>query len=670
MNQKSRTKEQLSKELNNLHKRIAELEVSEIKLKQSEEILKEKEKKYRAIFENTGAATAIFNDDHIILMVNTEFEKLSGYSKEEIEEKISWKEFVHKDEIERLIEINRLRGIDPNSVPRSYEFKFVDKHENIKDIYITVDRIPNTNLCVASLLNIMDRKKIEEKLAEEHNLLRTLIDNLPEFIYVKDTDSKFVIANKGVANFMGAKSIEDLIDKTDFDFYPKEIAEQYYNDEQEIIRCDKSIIDKTEPSIMPNGEKRWLSTTKVPLKNNHGEIVGIVGLGHDITEHKNLEEQFQQAQKMEAIGKLTGGVAHDFNNILTVIIGFSDYLLMRYKNDKHLISYINNIKEAGNRAASLTHQLLAFSRKQILQPKVVNLNTIILNIKKMVGRLIGEDIELILNLDPSLENAKLDIHQIEQVIMNLAVNARDAMLKGGKLIIETKNVFLGEEYIKNHIPTKPGYYVMLTISDNGIGIDKETQEHIFEPFYTTKKEGKGTGLGLATVYGIIKQSNGYIWVYSELNTGTTFKIYFPSVKKEVEAENKKGTPPKNLSGSETILVVEDDEIVRNMISSVLNTFGYSVLNEKNGEETLELVNKNPNKTIDLMITDVIMPRMSGRDLAENLKFKKPNMKVLYISGYTDNAIVHHGILDSGIPFLQKPFTINDICKKIREVLDS
>lgn len=288
----------------------------------------------------------------------------------------------------------------------------------------------------------------------------------------------------------------------------------------------------------------------------------------------------------------------------------------------------------------------------------------------MVGRLIGEDIELTIDLDPSLENAKLDIHQIEQVIMNLAVNARDAMPKGGKLIIETKNVFLDEEYTKNHIPTKPGPYVMLAISDNGSGIDKETREHIFEPFYTTKKEGKGTGLGLATVYGIVKQSDGYIWVYSELDTGTTFKIYFPSVKKEVEAEDKKGTPPTNLSGSETILVVEDDEIVRNMISSVLNTFGYSVLNEKNGEETLRLVNKNPNKTIDLMITDVIMPGMSGRDLAENLKFKKPNMKILYISGYTDNAIVHHGILDSSIPFLQKPFTINDICKKIREVLDS
>jgi len=663
-----RTKQELMKELNRLRKYIEEIKVLNNEMNCANQILLEKEKKYRAIFENTGTATAIYNDDHKLLMVNTGFEQLTGFSKEEVEEKISWKEFVHKDDIERLLKINERRRIDPNSVSRSYEFKLVDKHENIKDIYTTVDRIPTMNLCVASLLDITDRKNIEKKLAEEHHLLRSLIDILPEFIYVKDKDSRFIIANREVVNFMGAKSIEDLIDKTDFDFYPKEIAEQYYSDEQEIIRCGKSIIDKEEPSIMPNGEKRWISTTKVPLINNRGEIVGIVGLGHDITSHKNLEQQLQQAQKMEAIGRLTGGIAHDFNNMLTVIIGLSDYLLLHYKDNKHLVSQIKNIKEAGNKAAALTHQLLAFSRRQILQPKIINLNTIILDIEKMLLRTIREDIQLELNLDKELENVKLDVSQIEQVIMNIVINAKDAMPNGGKLTIETKNSYLDEEYAHDHVSVKTGHYVLLSISDTGIGMDKNIQEHIFEPFFTTKGEGKGSGLGLSTVYGIVKQSEGNIWVYSEPEKGTVFKIYFPRVQKKIEPVKPRKDSQISYNGNETILLVEDEDIVRNMVSSVLINFGYTVIEAKNGEDALRYFKKN-SKQVNLIVTDVVMPYLSGDVLIKKLR-KNNNIKVLFMSGYTVNSIIHHDISDKETLFLQKPFTMYNLVKKVREVLDS
>ncbi|MFX1297120.1 MAG: PAS domain S-box protein [Promethearchaeota archaeon] len=664
-----RTKQELIKEINSLRKYIKELKALNNEMNCANQILIEKEKKYRAIFENTGTAIAIYNDNHKILMVNTKFEELTGFSKEEIEGKKSWKEFAHKDEMERLLKINEKRKIDPNSVSRSYEFKFVDKYENIKDIYITVDRIPTTNLCVASLLDITDRKNTEKKLAEEHHLLRTLIDILPEFIYVKDKDSKFIIGNRGVVNFMGAKSLEDLIDKTDFDFYPKEIADQYYSDEQEIIRCGKPIIDKEEPSIMPNGEKRWISTTKVPLINNHGEIVGIVGLGHDITSHKNLEQQLQQAQKMEAIGRLTGGIAHDFNNMLTVIIGLSDYLLLHYKDDKSLVSQIINIREAGNKAASLTHQLLAFSRRQILQPKIINLNAIILDIEKMLRRTFGEDIQLELNLDKELENVKLDVSQIEQVIMNIVINAKDAMPNGGKLTIETKNSYLDEEYAHDHVSVKTGHYVLLSISDTGIGMNKNIQEHIFEPFFTTKGEGKGSGLGLSTVYGIVKQSEGNIWVYSEPNKGTVFKIYFPRVQKKVESVKTRKDSKISYNGTETILLVEDEDIVRNMVSSILTNFGYIVIEAKNGEDALRYFQKNSKQVINLIVTDVVMPHLSGALLIKKLR-KNNNIKVLFMSGYTVNSIIHHGISDKETPFLQKPFTMYNLVKKVREVLDS
>jgi len=384
---------------------------------------------------------------------------------------------------------------------------------------------------------------------------------------------------------------------------------------------------------------------------------------------KERTDQLLQAQKMEAVGRLAGGIAHDFNNLLTTIIGNTELSLLRIGKDNPLCENIAEIKKAANRAASLTRQLLAFSRKQVLQPVVLNLNTVICGLEKMIGRLIGEDMELETLLSPDLGEVRADAGQMEQVIMNLVINARDAMPLGGKLIIETANVDLDETYASEHgVKLNPGPYVMLAVSDTGKGMDKETQAHIFEPFFTTKERGKGTGLGLSTVYGIVKQSGGLIWVYSELGEGTTFKIYLPRIRSGSEPQRKEQAPLEAPKGVETVLIVEDDDAVRSLACKILELQGYKILEAKDGEEAMK-VSKEHNGPIHLMITDVVMPGISGRELQEQLHPLRPAMKVLYMSGYTDNATAHHKVLDSGVAFLQKPFTPETLARKVREVLE-
>jgi len=383
---------------------------------------------------------------------------------------------------------------------------------------------------------------------------------------------------------------------------------------------------------------------------------------------KKLEAQLLHAQKMESIGRLAGGVAHDFNNLLTPIIGSADLMMMSIGKDHELREDIEEIKKAADRAASLTRQLLAFSRRQVLEPKVINLNDVIPDMDKMLRRLIGEDIDLETALAPDLDQVEADPGQIEQVIMNLAVNARDAMPQGGKLTIETANVDLDEAYAHNHVAVTPGPYVMMAISDTGIGMDKETLSRIFEPFFTTKEKGKGTGLGLSTVYGIVKQSGGNTWVYSEPGKGTTFKIYLPRVEKQIEATEDTEAVAESLTGSETILVVEDNEMVRDLAQSILQHYGYDVLEAQDGEEAIK-VSKGHDGPIHLMLTDVVMPGMDGNEMAEHITALRPNLKIIYMSGYTENAIVHHGVLDLKTAFIQKPFTPQSLARKVREVLD-
>jgi PAS domain S-box-containing protein len=386
-------------------------------------------------------------------------------------------------------------------------------------------------------------------------------------------------------------------------------------------------------------------------------------------ERSALQEQLRQSQKMEAVGKLAGGVAHDFNNLLTVIHGYSELLLNSLDQNSRLRQDVLEIMNASERASSLTRQLLAFSRKQVLQPKVLDLNAHVSNMDKMLRRTIGEDIELVSLLAENLGRIKADPGQIEQVILNLVVNAKDAMPNGGKLTIETANVVLDESIAHSRIGVTPGRYVMLSMSDTGSGMTPEVKERIFEPFFTTKEKGKGTGLGLSTVYGIIQQSGGNIWVYSEPGVGTTFKIYLPTIEEGKESLRPASIPAKSTQGFETILLVEDEEMVRKLASTVLQKNGYTVLEASNGEEALRIVQEQNGNPIHLMVTDVVMPGMSGRQLADRLLPLRPEMRVLYMSGYTDDAIVHHGVLDPGIAYIQKPFAPDAFASKVRQILD-
>ena len=405
-----------------------------------------------------------------------------------------------------------------------------------------------------------------------------------------------------------------------------------------------------------------------PIFDENGEVSLVIEYNIDISEKKGLEDQLRQAQKMEAIGSLASGVAHDFNNLLTTILGYSELAMMKIEEDDPQKERLEAINEAGRKASELTRQLLAFSRKQVLEMRTVNLHYLINNMAKMLGRLIGENIDMKMVLHTKSVNIKADAGQIEQIIMNLAINARDAMPDGGTLTIETDNIELDEEYCKAHADVSPGSYVVLIMTDTGQGMPPEIMEKVFEPFFTTKEKGTGTGLGLATVYGIVKQHKGLIYVYSELGSGTTFKVYFPEVKdaaEEIEVRKK----PVMVSGTETVLVVDDEPSIRKLIVDTLRPLGYKMIEAGNGDEAIAAFKENDGK-IDLLLTDVIMPGMSGRVLAETLVAKLPDLNVLYMSGYTDNVIAQQGVLDEGISFINKPLVPSMLSKKVREVLDS
>ena len=412
-----------------------------------------------------------------------------------------------------------------------------------------------------------------------------------------------------------------------------------------------------------------ISLSVAPLHDAAGQVTGMLSLAADVTEMRQLEVQYRQAQKMEAVGRLAGGIAHDFNNLLTAIIGTTALVLEDRGLESRARLDIQEIEKAAKRAAGLTRQLLIFSRQQVLEPRALDLNALVGDLEKMLHRLIGEDIELRTKPAALLGAVRADPGQMEQAIVNLVVNARDAMPKGGRLTIETADVELDRSYVAAHVPTRPGPYVLLAISDTGVGMDGATKARLFEPFFTTKDPGRGTGLGLATVYGIVKQSGGYIWAYSELGHGTTFKIYLPRVAQTPEAPESTTSPPTPARGSETLLVVEDQEEVRKLTKRVLEAQGYTVLAAGNGFEALEMVERHPTQ-IHLMITDVVMPGMNGRELAQRACARRSDLKVLYVSGYTGEAVLQHRLLEPGVAFLQKPFTPDVLARKTREVLDN
>ena len=420
-------------------------------------------------------------------------------------------------------------------------------------------------------------------------------------------------------------------------------------------------------SMEPGGRVRWLTGAGRFLLGDDGTPVRALGISQDVTERHALEAQFQHAQKMEAIGRLAGGVAHDFNNLLTAILGYCELALVSLDKDDWRRNDIGQIQLAGVQAAGLTRQLLAFSRKQIIEPRLLDLNAIVTEMLPMLGRLIGEDVTVTARLEPDLARVKADRGQLEQVIMNLALNARDAMPMGGRLMIETINIELDADYASAHISVTPGRYVALEVSDTGCGMTQEVQARLFEPFFTTKPIGKGTGLGLATVHGVVKRSGGTIGVYSEVGTGTSFKVYLPMADPATVAPSAPVVLPRPSAGAETVLVVEDSDGLRELAKRLLERQGYRVLVAANADQALGLFAQNP--SIGVLLTDVVMPGASGPELTKQMIEQRPALKVIYMSGYTEDAIVHHGVLDAEVAFLHKPFTSDTLGRKIREVLE-
>jgi PAS domain S-box-containing protein len=544
---------------------------------------------------------------------------------------------------------------------RLYETVHIRKDGQRIDVSMMISPVKDASEKVvgaaAITRDISDRKKAEERFYKAFNAS-------PEPITIANlADGRFVDVNESFLHVTGFCR-EEVIGRTSLELNFWDRTEDY-GELVETLEARGSVRDMEINFLAKSGERR--------TGLNSAEVIDIAGqkcilaIFKDITERKTLEAKLRQAQKMESIGRLSGGIAHDFNNLLGVIIGYGSVLEERVDVDSDLRKGVQEIKKAGQRAAALTRQLLAFSRQQVLEPKVLSLNTVVADIGKMLLRLIGEDIELSTLLQPELGRVKADQGQIEQVIMNLAVNARDAMPRGGKLIIETANVEVDENLAGQHSPAVPGRYVSLAVSDTGFGMDKETQSHIFEPFFTTKAKDKGTGLGLSVVYGVVKQSGGYIWVYSEPGKGTTFKIYLPRVEEAVERDHRQPLV-KSLKGSETILLVEDEESLRALTRSLLVQSGYTVLDTNNGARALEIA-RDYRGNIHLLLTDVVLPGIGGSVLAEEMAVQYPAMKVLFMSGYTDNAVAAQGVLEEGTFLLQKPFDPEALRNKVREVLD-
>jgi len=695
----------------------------------AEEVLRESEEWLRTIL-NASRDGIIVEDDGIIFYVNKAYAQLLGYAAPEELDGKHLSDILPPDEAERLTEYGH-RRLCGERVPSIYEFKAKRKDNTLIDVEgsVSTSVVGGKRYITTAIRDISERKRAQESLhAADQRAIKEyeqLLDRIASLAQTLGTAHDLTTIFRALLDFARVSTPCNGLFVSLYDPEQEVRTAAYaWSDGEEV---DVSTLPPMEMTGSPHS--RAVSTGEIIITDDFqaamaglpkidigdldpnlqsrsslavpmavmGKIVGAVevqsnkqaafhaehatalrmaaNLSANAIENVRLlereqaqAEQLRQSQKLEAIGQLAGGIAHDFNNLLTAILGQTE-LLLRQLKDEPLRQRVGGIKKAGERAAALTHQLLAFSRKQILEPKVIDLNDVVTDTDKLLRRLIGENIELVTMRDPALGRVKADPNQLGQVIINLAVNARDAMPDGGKLTIETKNVYLDEAYARKHVSVRPGRYVMLAISDTGHGMDDATQQQIFEPFFTTKEVGKGTGLGLSTVYGIVRQSGGNVWVYSEVERGTTFKIYLPLIEEETESAEQGVGLPDLPQGTETVLVVEDNDAVRELARDILEIEGYTVLEASHGSGALQICERQE-EPIDLLITDVVMPEMSGRQLVAQLSHKCADVKVLYMSGYTDNAIVHHGVLDADTNFIQKPFTPDALARKVREVLDT
>jgi PAS domain S-box-containing protein len=660
--QNSRMYAQASGRTEDLEREVAERQ-------RSEQALRESEERFRSAFEHTNMAMVLTDLENRFTRVNTAFVEMFGYSEAELLT-MSLPDITHPDD---LAESYALRETLLAGVTSFFQMEKRYLHKDghvlwgLANVSLVRDQHGEPLLYVGQVQDVSERKRAEEELRASELRFRLLIDGVKDYaVFLLDSSGRIASWNVG-AERIYACTAQDIIGWPFALFYTAEDiaagkpARDLRQAEEEGRAEDEGW------RVRMGGERFWASTVVSALHDDAGRVRGYAEIVRDMTERHRLEQQLQQAQKMEAVGRLAGGVAHDFNNLLSVINGYGDIVLNQLPAREPLREMVGEIIAAGERAAALTRQLLAFSKKQIVVPRIVDLNDIIHTADRLLRRLIGEDVELSTIAGPNLWPVKADPGQMEQILVNLAVNARDAMPRGGKLTIETGNVEVDELHARAHADARSGPHVLLRVRDTGTGMDTATQGRIFEPFFTTKGE-KGTGIGLATVYGIVRQSGGHIVVDSEVGKGTVFQIYLPRAANVVvtgRSEHGVSTMPR---GTETILLVEDEEAVRALSRHVLTSCGYTVAEAADGREALKVFDKHPD-TIHLLLTDVIMPHLSGPEVAARLVNRYPGLKVLYCSGYTDDAVVRHGVSDMEVAFLQKPFSPGELARKVREVLD-
>ncbi|MFI5182593.1 MAG: PAS domain S-box protein [Thermoanaerobaculia bacterium] len=627
--------------------------------------LRASEERFRTLIEKAPVAIGMARQG-VTLYANPRYLEMYGFENvEEVQGRSIGEQWAPECRAE--IEERARRRAAGLPVPTDYEAVGQRKDGSTFPVHaaVTLVQLADGPCSLAFLTDITRQKTAEEELARSELYFRSLIENAVDITAILAPDGQLGYVSPSVERILGYKP-GDISGLNIFDLVHPEDRERAAGLLRRILGTGTRF-ERIEFRIgHRDGSWRTLSIIGKPLPTEAG-MAGLILNAQDLTERQQLEAQLRQAQKMEAVGRLAGGVAHDFNNLLTVIQGYGEVLQSSLARGDPNSAPVEEILKAAERAASLTRQLLAFSRKQVLLPRVVSLNDVVRNVDKMLRRLIGEDVELVISLGTALGSVKADPGQIEQVLMNLAVNARDAMPDGGRLTIEVANVDLDEESAKKPGHPEPGSYVMLAVSDTGVGMNAETLSHLFEPFFTTKGPGKGTGLGLATVYGIVKQSGGYVWASSVLGSGTTFRMHLP----RVEGEAAVAVPERVADaqgGQETILVVEDEAAVRRIAVSVLSSRGYTVLEAGSAIDGLDLAERHPER-IDLLLTDVIMPGVSGHEMAERLVARRPGLKVLFMSGYVDDAIASHGVLEPGIHLLKKPFTPSSLAREVRSVLD-